>query len=59
MPYEEDVLRNPYSLKSWWRFIEFKQHSPPRSKNLIFERALRYNILLLLFNMTKGDTRQL
>ncbi|KAH3756263.1 pre-mRNA-splicing factor SYF1 [Pelomyxa schiedti] len=41
LPYEEDVLRNPYSLKSWWRFIEFKQHCPPRVINLTFERALR------------------
>eukprot|EP01110_Echinostelium_bisporum_P007402 TRINITY_DN2812_c0_g1_i1.p1 TRINITY_DN2812_c0_g1~~TRINITY_DN2812_c0_g1_i1.p1 ORF type:complete len:122 (-),score=14.68 TRINITY_DN2812_c0_g1_i1:4-369(-) len=39
--YEEDVLRNPYFLKSWLRYLEFKQGSPAKVRNLIYERALR------------------
>ena len=43
LPFEEDVIRNPYSLKSWLRYIDSK------SKNcinwlpvyLIYERALK------------------
>mmetsp|Transcript_16009 Transcript_16009/g.48093 ORF Transcript_16009/g.48093 Transcript_16009/m.48093 type:complete len:1025 (+) Transcript_16009:175-3249(+) len=27
IPYEEEVLRNPYSLRSWWRYLTFKGHS--------------------------------
>lgn len=34
-------MRNPFSLKSWWRYIEFKRESPQKVRNLIYERALR------------------
>lgn len=40
--YEEDILRNAYSLKYWWRYMEAKKRSPPRQRNVIAERALRY-----------------
>ena len=28
--YEEDVLRNPYSLKHWWWYLEFKSKAPKK-----------------------------
>ena len=40
--YEEDILRNAYSLKYWWRYIEAKRRSPPKQRNMICERALKY-----------------
>merc|ERR1712166_1262129 len=38
--YEEDVLRNPYSMKSWYRYIEAKREEKPKSRNLLYERAV-------------------
>ena len=40
--YEEDILRNAYSLKYWVRYLEAKQRAPARQRNLIAERALKY-----------------
>jgi len=40
--FEEDILRNAYSLKYWWRYMEAKKRSPARQRNLIAERALKY-----------------
>lgn len=39
--YEEDVLRNPYQLKVWWRYIDAKSHESPEFLNLLYERALK------------------
>jgi len=41
IPFEEDVLRHPYNLKSWWRYLEFKLGANPRVRFLIYERALK------------------
>eukprot|EP01129_Flabellula_baltica_P001782 TRINITY_DN11698_c0_g1_i1.p1 TRINITY_DN11698_c0_g1~~TRINITY_DN11698_c0_g1_i1.p1 ORF type:complete len:843 (-),score=181.34 TRINITY_DN11698_c0_g1_i1:13-2541(-) len=41
IPYEEDVIRNPYSLKSWWRYLQLKSTSPAGERNMIYERALQ------------------
>lgn len=38
--YEQDILRNPYSLKSWLRYIDFKRNSSYVSRVSIYERAL-------------------
>lgn len=43
LPFEEDCIRNPYSIKSWLRYLEFKIKD---CKNwilvyLIYERALK------------------
>ena len=38
--FEEDVLRNSYSLKYWVRYIDAKQRAPARQRNMIAERAL-------------------
>ena len=40
--FEEDILRNAYSLKYWWRYLEAKSRAPPRQRNQISERALKY-----------------
>lgn len=39
--YEEELLRNPYSFKLWWRYIQAKTLAPPAARNLLFERALK------------------
>uniref|UniRef100_A0A0N5ARS9 Pre-mRNA-splicing factor SYF1 n=1 Tax=Syphacia muris TaxID=451379 RepID=A0A0N5ARS9_9BILA len=41
--FEEDILRNPFSLRSWLRYIEHKKkcNSPLRQINLVYERALK------------------
>jgi hypothetical protein len=39
--YEEDVLRNPYNLKGWWRYIQAKKGAKPAQRNLLFERAVK------------------
>ena len=39
--YEEELLRNPFSLKMWWRYIEARKHVSPRRKYLLYERALK------------------
>lgn len=41
IPFEEDILRNPFNTKSWIRYLEFKSESPAQSRNMIYERALR------------------
>ena len=41
LPYEEDILRNPYSVKSWLRYIEHKKGASKLVVNLVYERALR------------------
>lgn len=40
--YEEDILRNAYSLKYWWRYMDAKKRAPAKQRNMIAERALKY-----------------
>lgn len=39
--YEEELLRNPYNLKMWTRYIMAKTEAPPKRRYLLYERALR------------------
>eukprot|EP00466_Bigelowiella_natans_P008015 jgi/Bigna1/38562/e_gw1.26.7.1 len=39
--YEEDVLRNPHSLKHWWWYLEFKARAPTKIRFRIYERAVK------------------
>ncbi|XP_055320314.1 pre-mRNA-splicing factor syf1 homolog [Sitodiplosis mosellana] len=39
--YEEEILRNAYSVKHWLRYIEHKKNSPNFGVNIVFERALK------------------
>ncbi|KAJ9583376.1 hypothetical protein L9F63_022283, partial [Diploptera punctata] len=41
LPYEEEILRNPFSVKHWLRYIDHKKGSPKQTVNIIFERALK------------------
>ncbi|KAK6195762.1 hypothetical protein SNE40_001120 [Patella caerulea] len=63
LPYEEDILRNPFSVKCWLRYIEYKSASPKSIINVIYERALKelpgsyklwYNYLKMRRSQVKG-----
>lgn len=41
LPYEEEILRNPFSVKHWLRYIEHKKNAPKQAVNIIYERALK------------------
>ncbi|XP_066563909.1 pre-mRNA-splicing factor SYF1 [Amia ocellicauda] len=41
LPYEEEIIRNPYSVKCWMRYIEYKQNGPKSVLNMVYERALK------------------
>lgn len=63
MPYEEEILRNPFSVKHWLRYIEHKKGAPKHEINMIYERALKelpgsfklwYNYLKLRRSQIRG-----
>ncbi|RVE48793.1 hypothetical protein evm_006567 [Chilo suppressalis] len=63
LPYEEEILRNPFSVKHWLRYIEHKKGAPKQQINLIYERALKelpgsfklwYNYLKIRRSQTRG-----
>ncbi|KAI4371091.1 hypothetical protein MLD38_019361 [Melastoma candidum] len=39
--YEEELLRNPFSLKLWWRYLIARSSSPFRKRSVIYERSLK------------------
>ena len=39
--FEEELLRNPYSVKLWCRYIDIKRDATPQRRTLLYERALR------------------
>ncbi|KAF9592180.1 hypothetical protein IFM89_012674 [Coptis chinensis] len=39
--YEEEILRNPFSLKLWWRYLIARTGSPFKKRGIIYERALK------------------
>jgi pre-mRNA-splicing factor SYF1 len=39
--YEEELLRNPYSLKMWLRYLEARSEAPAKRRYLLYERALK------------------
>lgn len=41
MAYEEDIIKNPYSVKHWLRYIEHKKFGPDEEINITYERALK------------------
>ncbi|KAJ6852087.1 pre-mRNA-splicing factor SYF1 [Iris pallida] len=41
LPYEEEILRNPFSLKLWWRYLIARSRSPFAKRSVIYERALK------------------
>ncbi|KAJ2555709.1 Pre-mRNA-splicing factor SYF1, partial [Coemansia sp. RSA 1878] len=41
LAFEEEVLRNPFKLKGWLRYLDHKRDAPVRAVSVIYERALR------------------
>ncbi|KMT07001.1 hypothetical protein BVRB_6g153330 [Beta vulgaris subsp. vulgaris] len=41
LPYEEEILRNPFSLRLWWRYLVARTESPFKKRSIIYERALK------------------
>jgi len=39
--YEEELLRNPYSLRMWQRYIEARRSIDAKRRYILYERALR------------------
>jgi len=39
--YEEELLRNPYSLKMWCRYIKARTDAAAKRRYLLYERALK------------------
>lgn len=63
LPYEEEILRNPFSVKHWLRYIDHKKGAPKHEINMIYERALKelpgsfklwYNYLKLRRSQIRG-----
>ena len=38
--YEEELLRNPYSLRMWDRYLQARRSATTRRRTILFERAL-------------------
>uniref|UniRef100_A0A8C2Y5V1 Pre-mRNA-splicing factor Syf1-like N-terminal HAT-repeats domain-containing protein n=1 Tax=Coturnix japonica TaxID=93934 RepID=A0A8C2Y5V1_COTJA len=41
VPHEEQLLRDPYSVRCWLRYLRARQGAPRARLNLLYERALR------------------
>ena len=42
LPYEEEIIRSPYSVKFWIRYIEHKAKKGSNTAlNLLYERSLK------------------
>ncbi|XP_077239521.1 tetratricopeptide repeat (TPR)-like superfamily protein [Tasmannia lanceolata] len=39
--YEEEILRNPFSLKLWWRYLIARSNSPFKKRVIIYERSVK------------------
>ena len=39
--YEEELLRNPYSLKMWMRYLDARKSVSLKKRYLLYERALQ------------------
>lgn len=39
--FEEELLRNPFSLKLWWRYLVARCEAPFKKRFVIYERALK------------------
>ncbi|EZA47443.1 Pre-mRNA-splicing factor SYF1 [Ooceraea biroi] len=63
LPYEEEILRNPYSVKHWQRYIDHLKNTKSKNLNVVYERALKelpgsyklwYNYLRQRVSQLKG-----
>lgn len=39
--YEEEILRNPFTLKLWWRYLVARRDAPFEKKGILYERAVK------------------
>ena len=39
--YEEELLRNPFNLKMWGRYLAARTDAPVKRRYLLYERAIR------------------
>jgi len=39
--YEEELLRNPYNLKMWLRYLDARKGASAKKLNVLYERALQ------------------
>lgn len=39
--YEEELLRNPYAIRLWIRYIEARRDAPSKKRFLLYERSLQ------------------
>lgn len=39
--FEDELARNPYSIRVWWSYIQSKQGAPAAVRYLLFERAVK------------------
>lgn len=42
MQFEEEISRNPYYLKIWLAYLQFKNSASPSNRYMVYERALKY-----------------
>ena len=40
--FEEELVRNPYHLKTWIRYLTYKSNADPKSRFKIYKRAVNY-----------------
>ncbi|XP_033228299.1 pre-mRNA-splicing factor syf1 homolog [Belonocnema kinseyi] len=41
LPYEEEIFRNPFSVKHWQRYIDHLKSTKSPNLNIVYERALK------------------
>lgn len=41
LPFEEEILRDPYSVKAWLRYLDARLDAPLQRRAVLYERALR------------------
>ncbi|MCO5551628.1 hypothetical protein L7F22_005133 [Adiantum nelumboides] len=39
--FEEEILRNPFTLKLWWRYLAARRDAPFRKRKILYERAVK------------------
>jgi pre-mRNA-splicing factor SYF1 len=40
--FEEEISRNPFYLKGWLKYLDYKKNSVPTDRYFVYERALKY-----------------
>ena len=56
MPYEEEIVSNPYGIKGWLRYLQHKQGASEDERDEIYERALQ--VLPGSYKLWRGYLRE-